>query len=87
MNIIKIYLKETEMWVSYDIKNIKSIKDGKKTEKVECVATFIKDGEEIHRIYNVGDFNFCAKLLDREFAIKEAEKMIEHSNKSKHSPF
>lgn len=74
------------IWVSYDIENVKSIQNGIKKEDVQAVASFIKDGEVIHKIYKIGNFDYCAKLLDREFGKSEAIRMIENANKSKHSP-
>lgn len=76
------------IWVSFDIENVKSISEkGVKSEEVQAVATFVKAGEQIHKIYNVGSFDFCAKLLDDEFAKMDAKRMIESANRSAHSPF
>lgn len=52
-----------------------------------AVAIFVRNGEELHRIYNLGNFDYCAKLLDSDFARSEAERMINRANVSKHSPF
>ena len=41
----------------------------------------------IHKIYNIGNFDYLSKLLDRDFAIEEAKRMIDMANKSAHSPF
>lgn len=76
------------IWVSFDIENVVSISEkGVKSEEVQAVATFVRAGEQIHKIYNVGSFDFCAKLLDDEFAKTEANRMIESANRSAHSPF
>lgn len=85
MHINKINING--IWVSYDIENVKSIQNGIKKEDVQAVASFIKDGEVIHKIYKIGNFDYCAKLLDMEFGKSEAIRMIESANKSKHSPF
>ena len=76
------------IWVSFDIENVVSISEkGVKSEAVQGVATFVKAGEQIHKIYNIGNFDFCAKLLDNEFAKSKAIRMIEDTNRSAHSPF
>ena len=76
------------LWVSFDIENVVSISEkGVKSEAVQGVATFVKAGEQIHKIYNIGNFDFCAKLLDNEFAKSKAIRMIEDTNRSAHSPF
>lgn len=76
------------IWVSFDIENVVSISEkGVKSEAVQGVATFVKAGEQIHKIYNIGNFDFCAKLLDNEFAKAKAIRMIEDANRSAHSPF
>nr|DAR80180.1 MAG TPA: hypothetical protein [Caudoviricetes sp.] len=76
------------IWVSFDIENVESISEkGVKSEEVQAVATFVRAGEQIHKIYNVGSFDFCAKLLDDEFAKSVANRMIESANRSAHSPF
>lgn len=76
------------IWVSFDIENVVSISEkGVKSEAIQGVATFVKSGEQIHKIYNIGNFDFCAKLLDNEFAKMEAKRMIECANRSAHSPF
>lgn len=76
------------IWVSFDIENVVSISEkGVKSEAVQGVATFVKAGEQIHKIYNIGNFDFCAKLLDNEFAKSKAIRMIEDANRSAHSPF
>lgn len=50
------------------------------------VAIFTRAGEELYRIYNLGNFNYCAKLLDNDFAREEAERMINRTNVSSSSP-
>lgn len=76
------------IWVSFDIENVKSTsKNCIKSENIQAVATFTKEGEKIHKIYNIGNFEFCTKLLDVDFAKKKAIEMIETSKKSKHNPF
>lgn len=77
-----------EFLISYDIQNVKSIdRNGQKSEKVQIVAQFTKNGEVIHTVYNLGNAEMVAKLLDRDFAIKKAGEMIEEANKSAHSMF
>lgn len=77
-----------DFWVSFDIKNTKTVdKKGKKEERVELVAHFTKAGERIHTIHNLGGASEIAKLLDREYAKNQALEMIRLANKSKHSPF
>ena len=81
-------VKIEEIWVSFDIKNVVSTnKNGNKENEVQAVATFTKNGDEIHKIYNLGNFDYCAKLLDNEFAKAEAKAMIDSANRSAHSPF
>ena len=72
-------VKVNDFYVSYDLKNV--------DKRIEAVATFTKAGEIIHKIYNIGNFDYCAKLLDNDFAKNEAEKTIETANRSVHSPF
>lgn len=72
------------IWVHY---NIEAVND-----RMEIVARFVKDGAEIYKIHNICTPEFqnsalVAKLLDCEYAKKEAAKMIEDSKVSKHSPF
>lgn len=76
------------IWVSFEIENVVSISEkGVKSEAVQGVATFVRAGEQIEKIYNIGNFDFCAKLLDDEFAKTKAKRMIESANRSAHSPF
>lgn len=76
------------IFVSFDIENVVSVSDrGVKEERVQAVATFYRNGEIIHKIYNVGNFDYCTKLLDSSFAAMEAQQMIESANESTHSPF
>lgn len=56
------------------------------TDEVMTVAIFTRAGEELYRIYNLGNFNYCAKLLDNDFAREEAERMINRTNVSSSSP-
>lgn len=83
INLVKV----DDFFVSYDIENVRTTKNGKREERILAVAKFVKDGVEIHKIYNLGDFGYCAKLLDNSFAISEAKRMIERANVGKHSPF
>ena len=79
MHINNVYLKEENLWVSYDLETV--------NEKIRLNATFIKDGIQIHKVRNLGSFKMLCKLKDRESAIAEAKKIIESANRSKHSPF
>lgn len=86
MNINRV--RTNDVWVSFDIENVKSTsQNGQKNESIQIVAHFIKGGEEIHKIYNLGNAEKIAKLLDREYAKSEAVRMIEDAKKSKHNPF
>lgn len=77
-----------EISVSYDIENVSiTSKHGAKGERVMPIATFKKNGDVIHKIYNIGNFDYCAKLLDRAFAKQEAQRMIDSCTRSAHSPF
>lgn len=74
--------------VSFDIENeVGTLKNGLGVERVVGTATFKKRGEVIHKIYNIGNFDYLSNLLDRDFAIEEAKRMIDMENKSAHSPF
>lgn len=81
------------IYVSYNIENVKSkTQNGKIEEQVQATATFQKNGNIIKKIYNLNNlyfskFEYCTKLLNDDFAKKEAIQMIETENKSKHSPF
>lgn len=83
INLVKV----DDFLVSFDIENVETTKNGKREERILAVAKFTKDGAEIHKIYNLGNFDYCAKLLDNNFAISEAKRLIERANVSKHSPF
>ena len=87
MHINSIRVKN-DIWCHFEILNVKS-KDKKLEveESVMAVAIFVRGGEELHRIYNLGNFDYCVKLLDSDFARSEAEQMINRANVSKHSPF
>lgn len=77
-----------DIWCSFEILNVTSkAKNGNAEDSVMAVAIFTRGGEELHRIYNLGNFDDCAKLLDSDFARSEAEQMINRANVSKHSPF
>lgn len=78
MHINLVTVDATEkLSCSFDIRNIKTTdRHGKKEEKIQAVATFIKDGEEICKIHNIGNFKECTKLLDRNFAIEKAKKLL-----------
>lgn len=77
-----------DVWVSFDIENVKSTsQNGQKEESIQIVAHFLKGGEEIHKIYNLGNADKIAKLLNREYAKSEAVRMIEEAKKSAHNPF
>lgn len=72
------------IWVHYNIEAVNG--------RMEIVARFVKDGEEIYKIHNIctpelQGVDMAAKLLDRDYAKKEGVKMIEESKVSKHSPF
>ena len=87
MHINSIRVKN-DIWCHFEILNVKSTdKNWKAEERVMAVAIFVRNGEELHRIYNLGNFDYCAKLLDSDFARSEAERMINRANVSKHSPF
>ena len=80
INAVKI----NDIWVSYDIVNVKAkTQKGQKIENIQSVATFTKEGEQITKIYNIGNFDYCAKLLNDDFAKSEARRMIENNNVSK----
>lgn len=85
---INMVTLDDNLSVSYELINVKKT-DGKgqKSESIQAVARIVRDGEEIHKIYNIGNFDYCAKLLDRDFAIAEGKRMIENANRSAHSPF
>lgn len=86
MHIMRVRVNEFD--VSFDIENVVSTSNrGVKEERVQSVATFFKKGDKIHKIYNLGNFDYCTKLLDVTFAAREAERMIESANRSAHSPF
>lgn len=85
MNINKI--KVGNFWISFDIENVKAKRNGKNFEEVQAIATYTKDGEEIAKIYKLGNFEYCAKLLDNDFAISEARRIINSHDTSKFSPF
>ena len=77
-----------DIWCSFEILNVTSkAENGNAEDSVMAVAIFTRGGEELHRIYNLGNFDYCAKLLDSDFARSEAEQMINRANVSKHSPF
>ena len=85
-------IKVNDFWVSFDIESVKANNNGQAAESVQAVATFTRDGKQIAKIYNLRSdfcsaFAFCAKLLDDDFAKREAERIIESTNKSAHSPF
>lgn len=82
MHINMIRLNET--YVFYDLETV----DG----EIQIVARFVKNGEEIGKIYKISTFQYqgaemVAKLLDDDFAIKQAKEIVEEMNKSKHSAF
>ena len=85
MNINKI--KVDNFWISFDIENVKAKRNGKTFEEVQAVATYTKDGEEIAKIYKLGNFEYCAKLLNNDFARSEAIRIIKSHDTSKFSPF
>lgn len=77
-------VKVGDFWVSYDIENVNG--------EIEIVATFTKDGETVHRVYNISEVatskaETVAHLLDAEFAKTKAKHMIDEANKSKQNPF
>lgn len=80
-------VKVGNYWVRFDLEYSEN------KNSIQPVAIFIKDGNEIHKIYNIGTsysfprFDYCAKLLDSDFAKKEAERMIGEANRSAHIPF
>lgn len=86
-------VKVGDIWVSYDIENVKTTdKNGRKEEKIQVVATFTQSGERLHKVGNIkepcyGPAAMVGKLLDNDFAKKYAEGIIESSKKSVHSPF
>lgn len=77
-------VKVKDIYVSFNIESVQ--------EKIQITATFTKDGEVVHKIYNVSTMlctgtALVAKLLDKEFACFVAKDMIERANASVHSPF
>lgn len=77
-------VKINEFYVSYDLETI--------SNKIQIVATFTKNGEIIHKIYNVRTMShsgadMIAKLLNNDFAIQKANQIISDANQSTHSPF
>lgn len=76
-----------DIWCSFDVLNVTSKNKNSSTDEVMAVAIFTREGKELHRIYNLGNFNYCAKLLDNDFAKEEAERMINRANVSSSSPF
>lgn len=70
MNINRI--KVDNFWISFDIENVKAKRNGKTFEEVQAVATYTKDGEEIAKIYKLGNFDYCAKLLNND--LQEAKQ-------------
>ena len=75
-------VKVEDFWVSYDIECVNG--------EIQIVAHFVKEGKEIY-IYDINNGStsgaeMVAKLLDTEFAKAETARMIEETNKSKHSP-
>lgn len=85
MNINRI--KVDNFWISFDIENVKAKRNGKTFEEVQAVATYTKGGEEIAKIYKLGNFAYCAKLLNNDFARNEAIRIIKSHDTSKFSPF
>lgn len=80
MNINMIKLNET--YVFYDLETVYG--------EIQIVARFVKNGEEIGKIYKISTLQYqgaemVAKLLDDDFAIKQAEEIVEEMSKSKHS--
>ncbi len=80
-------IKINDLWVSFDIENVKAKKGDKTSESVQAVATFTKAGQQVTKIYKLGNFDYCAKLLNRDFAQQEAQRIIESHNVSELSPF
>ena len=76
-----------DIWCSFEVLNVTSKNKTESTDEVMAVAIFTREGKELHRIYNLGNFAYCAKLLDNDFARKEAERMINRANVSNCSPF
>lgn len=70
------------MFVIFDLEDVNG--------EIQIVAKFVKDGEEIQKIHKVSSIScsgaeMVAALLDNNFAIKQADEMIEAMNKSMHS--
>lgn len=75
INVVKVL----EFYVSYDIECV--------NEELQIVATFVKDGEEIYKVYKITDgvsygAEVVGKLLNRDFAAKKAEDLIAAARKS-----
>lgn len=85
MHINRVRIED--IWCSFEILNVTSKNRNSSTDEVMAVAIFTREGKELHRIYNLGNFNYCAKLLDNDFAKEEAERMINRANVSSSSPF
>ena len=89
INTVKI----GEVWVSYDLENVKATdRSGRKEEKIQVVATFKQNGKCFHKVYNLRSPYFdratvVSKLFDNDYAKEYAVTLVEISKKSKHSPF
>lgn len=79
MHVNTIYLKDNNLWVSYDLEIV--------NENICLNATFVRDGEQIHKIHKLGTFDMLCELKDKDFAIAKAKELIESANRSAHSPF
>ena len=69
-----------DYWAKFQVEN----------ESITC--TFVHDGEKVHKIHNIkstlgyGTIGMIAYLYNKDNACKELNRIIESSNKSKHSP-
>ena len=86
-------VKVGDIWVSYDIENVKTTDSkGKKEESVQIVAKFTQNGEQFFKLYNVSDrtitgAEMVSKLLDKDYAMNFTLSTIERFKISKCSPF
>lgn len=78
-------VKVNEIYVSYDIENVKSkTQNGKIKEEIQIVATLTENGKIIKKIYNLNNiyynkFDYCKKLSEYEYAIEEAKNIINNN--------
>ena len=73
MQINKIYLKEENLCVSYNLEIV--------NENFRLTATFFKDGKQIYKARLLRSFEMLAKLKDRDFAVARASKIFSKAKK------